>query len=350
MAAPVIAMVGIAAASTIAQFINSERGRALARDERKRLEKLINKLEAPQFDVTELTPPELKDLETYTPEVAEMVYEVAPELVTADSDRAIAGKAAQEAALSRFEAIASGQDPFGDLAVVKAINDAIESSGAQRDAILADMARQGVSPSSSAYGQLQFLQAGQSQKNMFDTALNAAIAERARRDRATSESERIGSDMLRSEIDLERMNDQIINQLNQRNTQARRQYLANRANTLNEAQLTNQRERQRIAEANALAKFQEQQRGQDLRNRQVEVNYRTEFDKLGLQTGNARFPEISERVQGQNQAIQGLSNAAMIGALLSAKQPTKQESPDFGGVGSSEPQYMTPGDREVYLR
>jgi len=63
MAAPVIAMVGIAAASTLVQFINSERGRRLAKEERKRLEKLINKLEAPQFDTQQLTPPELKVLE-----------------------------------------------------------------------------------------------------------------------------------------------------------------------------------------------------------------------------------------------------------------------------------------------
>ena len=136
MAVPVALMVGIAAASTIAQFINSERGRELTRKERARLERLIDKLEAPSFDTSMLTPPELKVLETYTPEVAEMVYEVDPELIDADSDRAIAGKAAQDAALSQFQAIASGQDPLGDVAIVKAINDAIESSGAQRQAIV----------------------------------------------------------------------------------------------------------------------------------------------------------------------------------------------------------------------
>lgn len=348
MVAPVMAMVGIAAASSIAQFINSERGRRLALSERKRLEKLINKLEAPEFDTTELTPPELKDLEVYVPEVAEMVYEADPELITADSDRAIAGKAAQEAALSRFEAIASGQDPLGDLAVVKAINDAIESSGAQRDAILADMSRQGISPSSSAYRMLQFQQAGQSQKNMFNAALNAAVADRTRRDRAIGEGERIGSNMLRSEIDLERMNDQIINAINQRNTQARRQYLANRANALNQAQRENQAERQRIYETNASNRFAAQQRGQDLRNKQTQANYAAERDRLAMLTGNARFGDIAEETQGRNRAIQGISDAAMLGAILSAKQPTAtQQAPQLDDEGF--PNYITPTE-ELPLR
>jgi len=332
-------------------FINSERGRRLGQGRSvKRLEKLINKLEAPQFDTQQLTPPELKVLETYTPEVADLIYEADPELITADSERAIEGKQAQDAALSRFQAIARGDDPLGDVEIVKAINDAIEASGSQRNAILADMARQGISPSSSAYGQLQFQNAGQSQKNMFDASLNAAIAERQRRAQATGESANLGGKILGFETDLERMNDQIINQINQRNTQARRQYLTNRANTLNEAQRYNIGERQRISEANLNNIFRSQQAAQDLRNKQIQANYAADRDRLRMLVGNNRFPEITESTQGRNQAIQGLSNAAMIGAMLSAKQPqAQQEAPQFGG-GSSEPQYMMPSNEEVFLR
>jgi len=345
MAAPVVAMVGIAAASTLVQFINSERGRRLQEKERKRIEKLINKLEAPEFDTSMITPPELKVLEQYTPEIAEMVYEVDPELITADSDRSIAGKAAQEAALSRFQDIAAGRDPLGDVAIVKAINDAIEASGTQRQNILAEMARMGVSPSSSAYGMLQFQQAGQSQKNMFDASLQAALAERQRRDTALGQSAELGGRILGYETDLERMNDSIINAINQRNTQARRNYLANRANAMNEAQKYNIGERQRVAEANAMNVFAAQKIAQDLRNRQEQAIYNRNVDRLEAMTGQARFGDITSQIQDQNQAIQGISNAAMIGAMLAGqKQPTAEPSYRQSLDDQGMPNYITPSE------
>ena len=347
MVAPVIAMVGISAASGIAQFLNSERGRRMAKEERARLEGLINKLEAPEFDTAQLTPPELKVLETYTPEVAQLVYEVDPELITADSDRAIQGKQAQDAALSQFQAIARGDDPLGDVEIVRAINDAIENSGSQRNAILADMARKGVSPSASAYSQLQFQNAGQSQKNMFDASLNAAVAERQRRDQALGNSANLGGKILGFETDLEKMNDQIINSINQRNTQARRQYLTNRANTLNDAQKYNIGERQRISEANLNNIYKSQQRAQDLRNKQIGARYQTDRDKLNLLVGNARFPEITETTQGRNQAIQGIGDAAMMGAMLSARGSTPKQQ---AGGGGGSPQYMMQDNNELILR
>lgn len=343
MVAPIIAMAGITAASTLVQFLNSERGRRLAREERQRIEKLIDKLEAPQFDTQMLTPPELKVLETYTPDVAELVYEADPELVSATSARAAKGRAAQEATLSRLESIASGQDPLGDAELVRAINQSIEASGTQRDAILADMARQGISPSSSAYGLMQSQAAGQSQKNMFDASLNAALAERQRRQEAMGQSAALGGNILRTEIDLERMNDDIINAINQRNTAARRQYLTNKANTLNEAQMRNQQNRQRIYETNAMNVFDEQKRAQDLRNKQIGAQYQTQRDKLNMYAGNSRLPEITEETQGRNQAIQGIGNAALIASLLSNQAgPTPQEAGPSSVDSRGFPNYIRP--------
>lgn len=335
MVAPVIVLGVIAAASALAQYANSERGRRMNAAERRRMEGLINKLQAPEFDTDQLTPPELKILEQYTPEVAELIYEDNPKLVEAKGARALKGKQAEEAALARMQDIAAGRDVLGDVEVIKAINDAIEASGSQRQAILADMARQGVSPSSSAYGLMQSVQAGQSQKNMFNAALQAALSERSRRDRALGESASLGGKILGYETDLERMNAEAINAVNQRNTAARRQYLTNRANTLNEAQRYNIKERQRVAEENARNLFQEQIRAQDLRNKQIAARYQTERDKLGLMTGNARFPDIASEIQSQNQGIQGLSNAAMI-SYLASRQSEPQMTPQQSGVQQSQ--------------
>jgi hypothetical protein len=262
-------------------------------------------------------------LEAYTPEVADMVYEASPELTYGDSDRAQAGKVAEDSTLTRFQEIAAGRDPNADVAVIKALNDAIEASGRNRDTVLRDMARQGVNPSSSQYAQLQFGAANNSQKNMFDTSLNAALAGQQRRDRALGDSANLGGRITGYETDLERQNDSTINQLNQRNTQARRQYLTNRANVFNQAQTRNIDKRQNIYETNANNLFQAQTRRQDLMNKQVEADYRTEADKLGFKTGNSRMGDIASQTQDRNQAVQGVSNAALMATLLASQSDTK---------------------------
>lgn len=316
-------MVAIAGASALIQYINSEEGRRLQKEERQRLETLIDKLQSPRFDTAMLSPPELRVLETYTPEVAEMVYEASPELTLGDSDRAQDGKAAEDSALNRFQEIVSGRDPNADVAVIKALNDAIEASGRNRDTVLRDMARQGINPSSSEYAQLQFGAANNSQKNMFDTSLNAALAGQARRDRALGDSANLGGKIAGYETDLERLNDSTVNQLNQRNTQARRQYLTNRANVFNQAQQKNIDQRQNIYETNANSLFEAQKRRQDASNKQTEANYRTETDKIQFKTGNSRMGDIASASQDRNQAIQGVSNAALMATLLASQNEQK---------------------------
>lgn len=342
MVEPITIMAGIAAAGTIAQLINSERGRRMARSERRRLEQLAQKLESPQFDTTELTVPELKLLEEYTPEVADLIYEVEPKLLEGQSQRAQLGKRAQETALSRLESIAGGQDELGDLAIIKAINDAVEASGRQREGLLANLARQGVSPSSSAYSQLQFQQQGASQKNMFDAALDAAIAERSRRDQAIGRSADLGGTILGSEMDLERYNTGLINRINERNTQARRQYLANRANAMNEAQRYNLAQRQKLYETNLMNQFEQKSKARDLRNKQAEADYRAQVQRIS--GAQSKQPLITEEIQGQNQAIQGMGNAALLYAMLNKQQqptqPAQQEAPSLGYDGY--PNYIEP--------
>ena len=58
--------------------------------------------------------------------------------------------------------------------------------------------------------------------------------------------------------------------------------------------------------------------------------------------GNSALPSIRSKVQDDNQAIQGLSNAAMLGALLYGQnaEKVKDEKPgdqeyDLGGSGSA---------------
>lgn len=312
-------LVGVAAAGAIANYLNSEESRRLVSAERKRLEGMIDKLQSPQFDTSMLTPPELKILETYVPQVADMVYEAAPELVTV-SDRARMGQAAQDAALARFQQIASGTAPGANLEVIAALDEAMQRGGAQRDAILADMGRQGLTPSSSAYANLQYGAANQSQKNMFMTALQAAIADRSRRDQASGQAANLGGDISRFEVDLERLNDDIVNQVNRRNTQARRDYLQNRANTMNQANMYNIDRRQKYSDQNLNNIFDAQLRAQGLRNKQIEANYENEKSKLGMKSGvsNNRVNDIYAAGQDRSNMISGLSNAGMTGAMMYA--------------------------------
>jgi hypothetical protein len=326
MALPLIAgMVAIAAVGGIVQYLASAESKKLQAKERQRLEDLIDKLESPDFDTSSISIPDIKLMETYVPEVAAMVYEQAPELVSADSERALQGKGAQDAALAQFQNMARGDDPLSDLTMVKALEDAIEASGSQQDSIMRNMARQGISPGSSAYGQMQFQTAGQTQKNMFDAALQAAIAGQQRRQQAIGQSAQLGGNILGFETDLERMNDSTINELNRRNTEARRGFLTNRANTLNQAQRINQGESQRIAELNANNMYKERIRSQDLRNKQASANYQTDADKLSFKTGNNRFSDIAGKASDNSNAIQGVTDAAMLGMMFANQQPPSKK-------------------------
>lgn len=340
-----ISMAGMSAAGAILNYLNSEEARKLAKSERAKLEALVNKLQAPQFDISTLTPPELKVLETYTPQVAEMVYEAAPELVTV-SDRARMGQRAQDAALARLQAISQGTAPGANLEVIAALDRAMQMGGAQRDAILADMGRQGLTPSSSAYANLQYGAANQAQKNMFMTSLQAAIADRARRDQATTQSADLGANINRFEVDLERLNDEIINQVNRRNTEARRNYLANRAEEMNRAALYNMDKRQKYSDQNLNNFYQSQLRGQELRNKQAQANYDTERDKLSALAGIStnRVGDAYRNAQDTSNLISGLTNAGITGAMMygnaaerradrEAWRPTTEyrDSVDMGG-------------------
>jgi len=343
-------LVGIAAAGALANYISSEKGRRMQTDERNRLEALIDKLQSPNFDTSMIEPPDLRILETYTPEIAPMVYENAPELVTADSQRAIQGKSAQDAALAQFQSMGRGEDPLSDMMIVKALNDAIENSGAQQDAILKNMARQGISPGSSAYGQLQFQTAGQSQKNMFDSALQAAIAGQQRRQQAIGQSAQLGGNILGFETDLEKLNDSTINDLNRRNTEARRGFLTNRANTLNSAQKFNQGERQRIYETTAMNTYGAQQRAQDLRNKQVAANYDTETNKLSFKTGHSRFGDIAGATQDRSNMIQGVTDAALLASVLAGQSSQKTHQSGQQAQQQSREVPVTSDDRLLYSR
>lgn len=311
-----VSMVGIGAAGALMNYLNSEESRKIAKSERAKLEALVNKLQSPQFETSTLTPPELKVLETYTPQVAEMVYEVSPELVTV-SDRARMGQRAQDAALARLQSISQGTAPGANLEVIAALDNAMQRGGAQRDAILADMGRQGLTPSSSAYSNLQYGAANQSQKNMFMTSLQAAIADRARRDQATTQSADLGGNINRFEVDLERLNDDIVNQVNRRNTEARRNYLANRADEMNRASMYNMGMRQKYSDQNLNNLYQAQVQGRDLRNKQAQANYDTERDKLSALAGvsNSRVSDAYSTGQDRSNLISGLANAGMTGMM-----------------------------------
>jgi len=321
MAAPLViggAIVAISAASAIAQYLNSERGAKLREKERKRLEGMIQTLTAPDLDITSIPPEDLKLLEKYVPQVAEMVYEAAPELVTG-TERGKKGALAQEAALAQFEQAARGLDRGENVYLVDALNRAVEQSMADRASIIADMQRRGVAPSSQQFASMQQAQAGQSQKAMYQAALQAALQGQQRRDVARQQAAGLGGQILGYETELERMNDAIINEVNRRNTQARRDYNTNRANAMNQANMFNIERAQRVADANVAARNAERIRAQDLYNKQQLLNYQTEADKLSMMAGQSRIPDIADRIGMQNQAMQGVSDAAMMAALLGGK-------------------------------
>lgn len=337
-----IGIVGINAAGAIANWLNSEEGRKAGKRERDRLEAMINKLQSPTLDTGVLTPPELRILETYVPQVADLILEEAPELVTV-SARGEMGAAAQDQALQRFQQIAAGQDTQGQVDLVRALSAAAERSGSQRDAILADMSRQGVAPSSSAYAQLQYGLGNQTQRNMFMASLEAALADRNRRDRATGSAADLGGNIYGQEVSLEKYNDDIINSLNRRNTQARREWTQNRADLMNKASVWNMDRRQKYADTNLTNLYDAIKESRNLRNQESKLKSDFEMNKVNALAGvsNNRVQDIYANTADRSNLIKGLSDGATTAAMIYGmgnRNPNEvtQTSTDSYNIGDTE--------------
>ena len=217
-------------------------------------------MQAPDFDISKLTPEDLKLVGKYTPEIAPYIAEAAPELVK-KSTEAMKGREAQQKALERYMKMGeTGDDAISAQASFMARQQAAADTRARQQALEQSFARRGQLGSG-----MQFaggLQAGQAAGNTQALAqMQAASDAQRRRLEALSSGAALGGQIYGQEMDLASQNAAMINDFNRRMAQSRQAYEAQRAGALNEAQRYNLGMEQDIANANAAA-----------RNRAAEMN------------------------------------------------------------------------------
>jgi len=292
------------------QFANSEMARGDVRNQRKRIEDLIDNLQDPNYDLKALTPEDYKLAQQYAPEAARYIEEQAPQVVTESADMA-AGRRAQRDALEKLSSI--GNDYGMDPQLAAMANDAARKAqiGAQsrQASILQDAARRGnLNSGSTLAAQLMGASEGMDRAAQTQSQL-AADAYRQRLD-ALSKGAELGGQIRSQDINLQGKNADVINAFNQRNS-ANRQAMENmNVGNRNEAQRMNVANIQDIANKNVSNRNNYQQynqkRGDELEN----ARYNAQLGKINLQAGQAanNIGDIRQNAADRNQAIQGVGN------------------------------------------
>ena len=301
---------GIAAASALAQWLNSESARKATREERKRIEDLYNRIQQPDFKPEDIRPEDFEVVGQYVPQVADFIAEQAPEIigVSPDMER---GRAAQLDALEQLRGVARAErDPALMAMLEQASQQAQAEAQSRQQSALMGAARRGQLDSTGAL--VAQLQGGESAMDrMAEHGRQAAIEAYRNRQAAMRGAADLGGQIFQQDVGLRGRNVDIINQFNQRATQRAQQYGQYRADTANEAMRQNLREKQRIADANRAQQNKYLGEVQDLRQRQ----FQNELDVAAGKAGQARgrIEDIRSTAGDYSNMIQGTSDIGMAG-------------------------------------
>lgn len=368
-----IAIAAVGAVSGLAQLYNSERERGATKSRLKQIEKMFNEIVPPEynisvwddpelvktippaaFDTSRITPESFAQVGQFVPEVAQFVQEARPELVQA-SGAAMEGRAAQMDALRRYKDIASGQaDPMYLQKMQEASDRArIEAQG-RMGAVLQDAQRRGALDSGV---QLAAQMQGNTDAMTRGALASQAAAAEAYRNQlmAMDKSAALGGDIRTSEMGEAARNAGIINDFNQRTSRNYQDYLNQRTNMANVAQKSNLDRAQAIADANVAQRnkftvdnlnrtndlaaqtwqMQNKQRDdkiaiQKYKESLLQQNYANKMNnasaKAGIQ-GNM-IDYMNQATRDRNQAIQGLGEGIMGGAMYAGK-PASVVKPEY---------------------
>lgn len=332
---PITGLLAVQAASGIAQYLGSEKARKASAKERKDLAALLDRIQDPDFDFSQIAAPEFQVLQKYVPEVSDLVKEKAPELVRGDSQAAREGRDAQRALLRRYSALGQGgMDIATKAAQQEALADTNRAWRGRMGAIEEEMASRGLSGS----GQDILMRAMANQGAQAESArqARAATAESYRnRLEALRGAADVGGKIRGEEVALEQHNTGLINDFNERTTRALNDYNRNRDDTGNRAALYNQGEAQRIAEKNLGTGYDAQTRQRDYLNNLKQQQYNNAINRHGAKAGIAGMArqDILGAQQDRNQAIGALGGMAS-GYIASRAAEEEEEKRRLGYSGS----------------
>lgn len=383
MVAPLVVAVAISAATALAQDYQRRKAEKASQKELDKIRQMWDSLVPPNLDMSITDPPELirqmpslpnfdmskitpeiyKVVAKYEPQAAEVIKEVAPQVVKA-SAQGEEGRKAQVEALRKMKQVEEleGKDPeFMSRLDDAAKRSQIEAQSRQAS-ILQDAARRGTMGSGAA---LAAQLSGQEQAMSEGAAASRQAAVEAYKNHlmAMRESGQMGRQLSQDDLSLQQTNADIINAFNQR-TSARAQEQANLATSAyNEANRYNTGMAQDIANRNidesnkalyqhqqnknelagqlynigmgqtqyqnqlaqSLADWKSQQK--QLGNQNLQQKFANETAIIGGKTGvgNTAINMGQQTAQAKAQAIQGVGDAAQSGAMYYQNQKQKED-------------------------
>ncbi len=339
-------MVALAAASALAQYMQSERARKASAEERRAMMDMYRKLQTPDIDSSDFTPEEYEFLGGLTPELSQLVQEVAPTTIKTSPAMA-AGQQSQIEAMNRFREISRAErDPALMAMLEESSAKAAATAQQQREATLAAMQRRGqmgsgMELSANLEGQ------GQAMARQASEGRAAAIEAYRNRMNAMGQQANIGGRVFDQDMGMQRTNADIINSFNQRSATNAQNYYDNRANAINQHNV----QRQNVHNMNIGAKNQ-------FKMNKVNNQRNTFNDELSKVRGMAgiqsdKINDIRMDAADRNQAIQGVTNAA--GSYYSGQQSQAnfdkgQDNQNRRVVFEKTGQWMTPEEYSEYQR
>lgn len=301
----------VAAATAIGGFLSSEEGRRASKSERQRMQRLLDAMQDPNFDVSQIDFPDYQVLERYVPKVSDYVQEVDPKFIEMSAE-AKEGRGAQLEALRRLQQAGSEEgDILSDTAINEANRKAAISNQGMQGQILENMRRRGVGGSGLELAAQLSAQQAAGERGALSSEAAGAEGYRNRLN-ALMQSGELGGRIKNEELDLEGKNTSILNAFNQRNATNRNAYNQYADELANKAQLYNVGEKQRVYEKNTGGDYDAKVANRNRLNELAQQKFQNDMSRVtGQQAQSAINQQAnSNDTKDRNNAIQGVGNTA----------------------------------------
>lgn len=314
---PLVIAAGVAVASAAAQYYQSEKARGASQDELDRLKEMFGEITPPDYDLTIEDPPELHDerlqdprfsgemaapqwnldkldpkmleqVAKFNPEIAPLIKEAAPDIIK-QSETMKEGSAAQKTALRRLMKIGEGDFDPEYAQRVQTAKDRSQAEAQSRSAsTMQDFERRGIGGSGLELASKMGTNAAAMDRN---AAMGMQAETEAYKNQlsALAQGAQLGGQMYAQDEGTQSRNAQIINNFNQRMSKRHQDWEQMRADQVNQADLRNIQEAQRISDENTGMSNKsaqvDRQRMDDITryNQQFQLGERDRMDDLSRQ-------------------------------------------------------------------
>lgn len=296
------------------QWMNSEEAKAATAAERKYVQDLIDKVQAPNFKETDFTPQDYKVVGRLMPETAAYIREVNPTLVRGLGADAQTGRNAQRDALEQLlEEARGGDNPIFDAALSRAGMKAANQAKSARGTLDESFNRRGQLGSGFQYaGNLSAIGDALNAQSLMGTE---AAAERARMAQDARKMAMDGGRQLaQDDISMEETNANVVNDFNSRIAKSQQDQLNLQADIRNKAQMENLANTQDVANKNTTGANKAQTdkiARDDMIAKEMAAAEQWKTNALVGQSGG-RVGDIDANTQQTNKVIGGLGDAASV--------------------------------------